>query len=144
MTDNTEKMREILTEMLEAQYNPPSVAGANADDIITRFEVEGLVDDAASKTGACTFNGKEIKGSFTRGEGKIPQCLGAPDPFGKWEDTMRTNGQTHWFVSKFGWREASMVRDVVNGHLATDYNESNNCRDDDGNVWTIVEGKWMR
>lgn len=36
--ENTiEKMRAILTEMLKAQYNPPSVAGANADDIITRF-----------------------------------------------------------------------------------------------------------
>ena len=61
MTDNnTEKMRTVLTEMLEARYNPPSVAGAVADDIITRFEVEGLLKTVESKSDVLTRD--EIKG----------------------------------------------------------------------------------
>lgn len=60
MTDNTEKMRTVLTEMLKAQYNPPSVAGANADDIITRFEVEGLLKTGETRADGMTR--EEIKG----------------------------------------------------------------------------------
>lgn len=144
MTDNTEKMRSILTEMLKAQYNPPSVAGANADDIITRFEVEDLIDGVSSKTGSCTVNGKEVKGIFTRGEDKIPQCLGAPDPYGIWVDSVWTNGKTYWFADKWGWREASRACGVVNGQVAVDYREGNNCKDEEGDVWTMIKGKWIR
>lgn len=62
---NTEKMRTVLTEMLKARYNPPSVAGANADDIITRFEVEGLLSKFKGVETGDLFL-EEIKGHFAR------------------------------------------------------------------------------
>lgn len=71
MTNNTEKMRTVLTEMLKAQYNPPSVAGIVADDIITRLEVEGLLIEGTA--GAIDRGKFEFStGWWSRGE--LDQC----------------------------------------------------------------------
>ena len=37
------KMEDVIAEMLEARYNPPSVAAGNAADIMTRLKYEGLL-----------------------------------------------------------------------------------------------------